>query len=247
MRMLPDRDFTEQPLLTDLNCLQAHEFEQSQEHAYQRLSGFYPHQELLQPNGAIFERKAAVQVVNHLPHRYGLLVDIEHGTRPYSLQHLLKRLDQVDDVGGEFGFGTFGLDEFLQRRIGQQRFFDLLLLQKHLRRGFELLMLQQAVDQFGPRIILLLCACHRIARQEHLRFDMYQHGGHVDELGRNVHVEFANLLDIREILRGDLRNRDVVDIDVLLADEIEQQIQRSLVDIRDGNGEGEIALFFLCG
>ena len=42
----------------------------------------------------------------------------------------------------------------------------------------------------------------------------------------------CHVLDILQILLGDLRNRDVVDIDVLLADEVEQQIERAIVNLR---------------
>ncbi len=37
------------------------------------------------------------------------------------------------------------------------------------------------------------------------------------------------------------RDRNVVDVDVLLADQVEQQIERSLINISHGHGEGEVA------
>ena len=42
-----------------------------------------------------------------------------------------------------------------------------------------------------------------------------------------------------------LRDRDVVNVDVLLADQVEQQIERPFVDVADGDGKREVALFFL--
>ena len=60
----------------------------------------------------------------------------------------------------------------------------------------------------------------------------------------NVHVEFADALDIGEILRGDFRDGDVVDIDILLANQIEQQVERAFVDFAEVNGEGKVAVFF---
>ena len=105
-------------------------------------------------------------------------------------------------------------------------------------------MFEQPVNQFAPRIFLLLCRRHRIARQQHLRLDMNQHGGHVDEVCRDVHIQFSNLLHIHEILRRNLCNRDVVNVDVLLADQVQQQIEWSLVDIQHGNRKREVALFF---
>ena len=35
------------------------------------------------------------------------------------------------------------------------------------------------------------------------------------------------------------RDRDVVDVDVLLADQVEQQVERALINIADGDGKGK--------
>src|SRR5271157_2976999 len=40
-----------------------------------------------------------------------------------------------------------------------------------------------------------------------------------------------------QVLLGDFGDRDVVDIDVLLADEVEQQIERAVVHCTDDDGE----------
>jgi hypothetical protein len=60
----------------------------------------------------------------------------------------------------------------LDRGIAQHRFFDLLFLQQHLRRGLEALVLEQPVDQFIARIFLRVRRSERIARQQHLRLDV---------------------------------------------------------------------------
>jgi hypothetical protein len=39
------------------------------------------------------------------------------------------------------------------------------------------------------------------------------------------------LVDVGEKLRGDFGDGDVVDVDVLLADEVEQQVERAVVDL----------------
>ena len=57
-------------------------------------------------------------------------------------------------------------------------------------------MFQQAVDQFGARILLRLSGQVRVARQQHLRLDVNQHRGHVDEIGSYVHIQFAYLLNV---------------------------------------------------
>src|SRR5271157_497896 len=43
-----------------------------------------------------------------------------------------------------------------------------------------------------------------------------------------------------QVLLGDFGDRDVVDIDVLLADEVEQQIERAVVHCADDDGERRI-------
>ncbi len=63
----------------------------------------------------------------------------------------------------------------------------------------------------------------------------------VNELGGDVHVEFAYALDIRKVLRRDPGNGDVVDIDVLLADQVEQKVERAFVDLAERDGKGKIA------
>src|ERR1019366_2855985 len=224
--------------------LQADEFEQRQKHADQRRSRRHIAQHLLQANGAIFEREPAVQVLDHLANGYGLFVHFQDwpGARP--VQNLLEGFDQVDDIGGEFRLGTLGVHELPDGGIAQHRVFNLLFLQEHLRRGFELFVLEQAVDEFVARVFQRVGGSERIARQQHLRLDVNQHRSHVNELGGDVHVEVANALDIGEVLRGDPGDGNVVDVDVLLADQVEQQVERALVDFAEFDGEREIAIFF---
>src|ERR1051326_5574267 len=69
-------------------------------------------------------------------------------------------------------------------------------------------------------------AVEGIPRQQHFRLDVDQHRGHVDKFSCNVHIQLANLFHVRQILRRDLCNRNVVDVDVLLADQVQQQIDR---------------------
>ena len=64
-------------------------------------------------------------------------------------------------------------------------------------------------------------------RQQHLRLDLDQRRRHEDELAAQVDVQLFGLAEIVQVLVGDLRYRDVVDADLLLADQIEQQINRA--------------------
>ena len=46
-------------------------------------------------------------------------------------------------------------------------------------------------------------------------------------------------LDVFQVLLGDAGDGDVVNVDVLLANEVEQQIERAFVHLADGDGERE--------
>ena len=70
----------------------------------------------------------------------------------------------------------------------------------------------------------------RVGREEHFGFDVNEGGGHVDEFGGDVDVEFFEFVEIVEILRGDSGDLDVVDAHLLLLDEVEQQVERTFVD-----------------
>ena len=105
-------------------------------------------------------------------------------------------------------------------------------------------MLEQPVHQFAAWIFLLLGRRHRIPRQQHLRLDMNQNGGHVNKFRGYVHVEIANLLDISQILGSNLRNGNVVDVYVLFANQVEQQIQGPFVNVGNGNCKRKVALVF---
>ena len=117
--------------------------------------------------------------------------------------------------------------------------FDLLLLHQHLRRRLKALVLKQPVDQLQSWIFFSRGRIG-IARQQHLRLDVDQQRRRVDELGGNIHIELLHRLHVFQVLLGDLRNRDVVDVDVLLANEVEQQVERSVVHLVDHDREGRL-------
>ena len=109
---------------------------------------------LFQANRPVFDRQAAVQVLDHLADGHGFFVHIQNWARAGAVENLLESLDQVDHVGGELGLGAFGVHELADCRIAQDRVFDLLFLHQHLRGGFEFLVFEQAVDEFVARIFL---------------------------------------------------------------------------------------------
>ena len=123
------------------------------------------------------------------------------------------------------------------------RIFDLLLLQEHLCCRFEFFVLKQAIDQFGSRIVFGRWSI-RIARQQHLRLNVNEYRGHINKVGSDVHVQLSKFFDICQILSRDSGNRDVVDIDILLANQVEQKVERAFVNVTDSHRKREIALCF---
>ena len=91
-------------------------------------------------------------------------------------------------------------------------------------------MLEQPVHQFLARILFGRNLFELgIFGQQHARLDVDQGGGHVDELGAQLDVQLESALHVLEILLRDGGNGDVVDVDLLLADQVEQQVERPIV------------------
>jgi hypothetical protein len=65
-------------------------------------------------------------------------------------------------------------------------------------------------------------------RQEHLRFEAHQSAGHVEVVRGLIETELVNGL---EELVGDARDGDVGDLELLLAEEMEQEIERAGVGV----------------
>src|SRR3954464_2658833 len=77
---------------------------------------------------------------------------------------------------------------------------------------------------FGRKLVQL-----RISGKEQLTLNMNQCCRHKDELGRKLDVKLRGLLHIFEILSRNLSDGYAVDVDLLLANKIKQQIKRALV------------------
>ena len=85
-----------------------------------------------------------------------------------------------------------------------------------------LLVLEKATNELGAGIFPLLVTF--VARQEHLRLDANQASGHLEVVGCLVEPERRDPI---EKLFGYPRDRDVVDVDLLVADEREEKIEWS--------------------
>ena len=66
---------------------------------------------------------------------------------------------------------------------------------------------------------------------------MDERRGHEDELGADIEIHFARLVEVAQVLRRDGGDGDVANVDLLLADEVEQQIERAVVAV-EVNVEG---------
>ena len=150
-------------------------------------------------------------------------------------QDLVEGVPELDAVGG--AQGPVGLREVL-RHLGALE--HRLAGADHLGDAgggvLELLVLDELVDQFPARVDLLLVAAGRIdgllvLGQQHPAFDLHERGGHDEELAGQLELEVAHGVERVEVLLGDLHDRDVVDIQFVLADQEQQQVQRSFEDL----------------
>ena len=127
-----------------------------------------------------------------------------------------------------------------------RRLFDLLLLHQHLRRRLEALMLQQPLHQLAPRVFRVRPDHVRgIARQQRLRLDMNQQRRHVNKLARRIHIGLLQLVAVVQKLRRHQRDRNVVDVDILLADQVQQQVERPVVHLPHRHRERRLRSLFL--
>ena len=98
--------------------------------------------------------------------------------------------------------------------------------------------------QLGAWILHLAVRIHRPG-QQHLRLDPDQKRRHLQELARPVQPQPRHPLDRPQELRRDLRDRDVEDVNVLHADQVQQQVERTLKPLQldheagvEGSGGG---------
>ena len=68
-----------------------------------------------------------------------------------------------------------------------------------------------------------------IARQQHLRLDLDQRRRHEDKLAAQIDIQLVRAAQEVEILIRDLRDRDVVDVDLVPANQVKQEADRPFV------------------
>ncbi len=70
-----------------------------------------------------------------------------------------------------------------------------------------------------------------LAWQHHARLDLDQRAGHFQKIADRIDVELFQHSDVTEVLLGDYRNGEVRDVQLMLTDQIEQQIHRTVIRI----------------
>jgi hypothetical protein len=69
------------------------------------------------------------------------------------------------------------------------------------------------------------------ARQQHPALDVNQQGSRINKLASHVHVAGFELVHISQKLRRYGGNGNVVNVDVLFADQVQQQVQRAVINL----------------
>ena len=93
------------------------------------------------------------------------------------------------------------------------------------RRAFEAFVFLQPADQLRARIVFVFEIETR-PRQQHARFDFGEQRGHHEILGGEFPLQRRHQFDVLHVLARDLGDFDVEDVEVLPADQIQQQIER---------------------
>ena len=77
------------------------------------------------------------------------------------------------------------------------------------------------------------CPSSARPRQQHARLDLREHRGHQQVLARQLQLQVGHQLDVLHVLARDLGDRDVEDVEVLLADQVQQQVERTLERLQE--------------
>src|SRR5690349_507314 len=91
----------------------------------------------------------------------------------------------------------------------------------------ELLIFEKPAYQFRTRVFGFLADRVGIRRQQHSRFDVNQLRRDDEELRRDINVQFLYEVEIGEVLLGDFRDGNVIDIELLPPDHVQKQVERT--------------------
>ncbi len=63
--------------------------------------------------------------------------------------------------------------------------------------------------------------------EHHPRLDGHQHAGHQDKFAGHLQIQLFHQVNVLQELLGDIRDRDVVDIELIPLDEEQEQVERT--------------------
>ncbi len=95
------------------------------------------------------------------------------------------------------------------------------------RGAFEALVFLQPADELGARIVFRSVALQGRTREQHPRLDLRQCRGHHHVLASKLELQVLHQLDVLHVLLGDLGERNVENVEILPADEIQKQVERT--------------------
>ena len=97
------------------------------------------------------------------------------------------------------------------------------------------LVFQELADKLGTGVELQvagLALLDRRRRQQHPRLDLHERGRHHQKVPGQVRVHAGKDFHVTHVLLGDPGDGNIVDVHLLPADEVEQQIQRPVIDFQ---------------
>ena len=101
---------------------------------------------------------------------------------------------------------------------------------QHFGRIFEFFVLQQAIHQLLARIVAFaLSGQGRVLRQQHFGLDVDQGGRHIHKFGAQIDVHLAGLFHVLKILGCNLCDRNVANVDLLPANQVQQEVERAFI------------------
>lgn len=207
--------------LYDLDQPFLHELENRDERDRDAHAAFFGTEELRE----IDERGVAqtAQDVGHaLAHGEALASDAMAREHLGTLQHVLEGHEHFLQRDLRNHLHDFPLDELCRRR--QRIALEAGEIVEVLGSFLESLVLLQAPHELGARILFFLPVRRHNPRQQHAGLDLRQHRRHQQILARELELQLGHHVDVLHVLTRDLRDRNIEDIQVLLANEIEQQI-----------------------
>src|SRR6185437_13002798 len=226
--MLAKADIGEKRGLHQQHGLHAHHFEHGEERNDHGVAGFASVKEFDERDDFVGGDEALAEAVHHLRDGDAFMAQGKLGDVFFALEDVLEGLDEIHERNDEFAFDFFtGVERAVWMR--PDVLLDLLLLIKELRGILEFFVLEEAMNEFIARVFGFARGGERIGGQQHLRLDVDERGRDIDEIRGDVYIERFELVEIIEILLGDFGDGNIVDVHLLLANQIEQKIERAFV------------------